>query len=367
MSSNQVQKLQDEIGQLQVEGERLQMEIRGDKERLADTTLEQYAQSVQPLPKNPVRVRRRLEGHLSKIYAMQWSRDSRQVVSAGQDGKLILWEALTANKLAAITLRSTWVMTCAISPSAQRVAVGGLDNNCTIYDLEAAKEALVASARAGLPTLSPLRVLDGHDGFVSECRFLNDREIITSSGDTTLCLWDVERGVCTQRFSGHSGDVMTFCLAQARADDPAGCRTILSGGCDATVRYWDLRTGQCQRIYVGQEGDVNSLSCFPDGQAFVSGADDGALRLFDLRADRELRRYAEDGRGVGVQACDFSHSGRTIYAAYDDSAVEVWDTLKGDRVAILQGHEARVTSLGISPDGCALCTASWDSTLRIWA
>ena len=43
----------------------------------------------------------------------------------------------------------------------------------------------------------------------------------------------------------------------------------------------------------------------------------------------------------------------------------MWDTLKGERVGVLTGHENRVSCLGVSSDGMALCTGSWDSTLRV--
>jgi WD40 repeat protein len=46
-----------------------------------------------------MRTRRTLRGHLAKIYAMQWSSDSRNVVSASQDGKLIVWDGFTTNKV----------------------------------------------------------------------------------------------------------------------------------------------------------------------------------------------------------------------------------------------------------------------------
>ena len=43
----------------------------------------------------------------------------------------------------------------------------------------------------------------------------------------------------------------------------------------------------------------------------------------------------------------------------------MWDTLKGERVGVLTGHENRVSCLGVSADGMALCTGSWDSTLKV--
>ena len=58
---------------------------------------------------------------------------SRNLVSASQDGKLIVWDSYSTNKVHAIPLRSSWVMTCAYAPSGSFVACGGLDNICSIY------------------------------------------------------------------------------------------------------------------------------------------------------------------------------------------------------------------------------------------
>ncbi|ELW52789.1 Guanine nucleotide-binding protein G(I)/G(S)/G(T) subunit beta-2 [Tupaia chinensis] len=57
---------------------------------------------------------------------------ARLLVSASQDGKLIIWDSYTTNKVHAIPLRSSWVMTCAYAPSGNFVACGGLDNICSI-------------------------------------------------------------------------------------------------------------------------------------------------------------------------------------------------------------------------------------------
>ena len=41
-----------------------------------------------------------------------------------QDGKLIVWDSYSTNKVHAIPLRSSWVMTCAYAPSGNYVACG---------------------------------------------------------------------------------------------------------------------------------------------------------------------------------------------------------------------------------------------------
>lgn len=58
-------------------------------------------------------------------------------------------------------------------------------------------------------------------------------------------------------------------------------------------------------------------------------------------------------------------AGRILFAGYNNYTVNVWDTLKCDRLSVLYGHENRVSCLKVSPDGTALATGSWDFNLRV--
>ena len=69
--------------------------------------------------------------------------------------------------------------------------------------------------------------------------------------------------------------------------------------------------------------------------------------------------------GKGVTGVAFSASGRYLFAAYDDTVCQVWDTLKGETAGELRGHAQRISCLGVASDGCALATGSWDGTLRV--
>ena len=104
---------------------------------------------------------------------------------------------------------------------------------------------------------------------------------------------------------------------------------------------------------------------FPNGDAFATGSDDASCRLFDIRADRELNAFTHDNILCGITSVAFSISGRLLFGGYDDWPCNAWDTLKGERVGVLTGHENRVSCLGVSSDGMALCTGSWDSTLKV--
>ncbi|CAG8613099.1 12415_t:CDS:2, partial [Acaulospora colombiana] len=287
----------DRIAAARKEAETLKEKIKLKKDTLADTTL--MAAEIDPLPRIVMK-----------------------------DGKLIVWDAPTTNKVHAIPLRSSWVMTCAYAPSGNFVACGGLDNICSIYNLKT-KEGSVKVAR----------------------------ELGAHTGDMTCMLWDIDAGTKVTEFNNHTGDVMSLSLAPNQ-------QIFVSGACDATAKIWDIRTGHCVQTFTGHESDINAVQFFPNGEAFGTGSDDASCRLFDLRADRELNQYTHDIILCGITSVAFSISGRLLFAGYDDFNCNVWDTLKGERVGVLAAHENRVSCLGVSTDGMALCTGSWDSLLK---
>jgi guanine nucleotide-binding protein G(I)/G(S)/G(T) subunit beta-1 len=128
---------------LRQQAESLKDNIKQKRKECRDTTMQQVCINVDPLGRVQMRTRRTLRGHLAKIYAMHWATDSRNLVSASQDGKLIVWDSYTTNKVHAIPLRSSWVMTCAYAPSGNFVACGGLDNICSIYNLKTKEGKLI--------------------------------------------------------------------------------------------------------------------------------------------------------------------------------------------------------------------------------
>ncbi|KAF3839259.1 hypothetical protein F7725_017976 [Dissostichus mawsoni] len=254
-----------EMEELRKEMENLKDQITAARKTFHDSTLQEAVAGVTVVGRVQLKTRKTL-----------------------RDGKLIVWDTITTNKVNAIPLKSSWVMTCAYAPSGNLVACGGLDNMCSIYNLKG-KDGNV----------KVMRELAAHTGYLSCCRFLSDTEIITSSGDCTCVLWDIETGTQKMVFAGHQGDAMS-------------------------------------------------------------------LGLYDLRADQELLTYQDPSIMCGVTSLAPSKSGRLLLAGHDDFNVNIWDMLKAERVGVLAGHDNRVSCIGVSSDGMACCTGSWDSFLKIW-
>ncbi|MCI4378910.1 hypothetical protein PGIGA_G00221720 [Pangasianodon gigas] len=289
----------ESVASLKVEAESLKVKLEQERAKLHDAELNQVAEKVEALGAFTLKSRRTLKGHSSKVLCMDWCSDKRRIVSSSQSENL------------------------------------------------AAKRKPVAV----------------HTNYLSSCSFTNsDMQILTSSGDGTCALWDVESGQLLQSFHGHSADVLSLDLAPSETGN-----TFVSGGCDKKANVWDMRSGQNIQSFDTHESDINAVKYYPSGDAFATASDDATCRLYDLRADREVAVYSKESVIFGASSVDFSLSGRLLFAGYNDYTVNIWDVLKGTRVAILYGHENRVSKVRVSPDGTAFCSASWDNTLRIWA
>lgn len=339
-----LQKLKDDIAQLRATKQNGGME---------GTT------SQNPNMQVSIRLRRALKGHFGKVYACMWAGAgaAEEIVSASQDGKLIIWNANTTYKKQAIPLRSSWVMTCAFEETTNNyVACGGLDNLCSVYKVDADPTSVSRATTE----------LSGHDGYLSCCRFIDDKRIVSSSGDSQCIVWDIEAGEQIQSHSDHNGDVMSVAIS------PTDKNLFVSGSCDVTCKLWDIRVKMCVSTFSGHESDINAVSFFPDGMAFGTGSDDSSCRLFDLRCYQEVNHFASDRILCGITSVAFSSSGRLLFAGYDDYTTHAWDVTKcNQRTSAYNsgsnGHENRVSCLGVSSNGNALCTGSWDTTLKVHA
>ncbi|KAL7669364.1 hypothetical protein ACOME3_010024 [Neoechinorhynchus agilis] len=346
------QDCKDELTGLLKELDSLKEKLEDEKKKYNDVELCVVAQKLENLCSFAIKPRRILKCCQSKVLDLDWSTDKRHMITTSQDGKMIVWDAFTSTKEHIVSTPTTWVMACAYSPSGNLVACGGLDNKVTTYSL---------IANTDMPRQK--KIIANHGQYISCCQFLNsDHQFLTGSGDGTAKLWDVESGTAMQVFTGHNADIMDIDVSPSEFGN-----VFVSASSDRTALVWDTRTGNYVQLFEGHESDVNCVCFYPSGDAVATGSDDAQCRLFDMRADRLISVYRKDSILFPCNDLDFSVSGRLLFSGHSDYCVNVWDALKCLRVAILYGHENKVSTLQVSPDGTALATGSWDSTIRVWA
>ena len=104
---------------------------------------------------------------------------------------------------------------------------------------------------------------------------------MTGSSDSTLCVWDVQRGEKLAKLTAHAGGVVQTHITQWR---------MLSAGSDGIVKVWDARTLACSATLAGHTGVVRSLQAKSDAEyTVVTSSDDATVKIWDLRFAKRSR------------------------------------------------------------------------------
>ncbi|MFO0966225.1 MAG: WD40 repeat domain-containing protein [Gemmataceae bacterium] len=133
----------------------------------------------------------------------------------------------------------------------------------------------------------------------------------------------------------------------------------------AFVELIDLKTGRDILLEEGHSGKVRTLDVNQDGSAIVSGGDDGAVLVWDVKTGKP-RRLIDLG-GNGAWSVAFSPSGKNVAAANHFSQVIVWDSASGKeqhRFSVSRPDDfARyATRIAFAPDGKTLGVATSSRT-----
>ncbi len=150
--------------------------------------------------------------------------------------------------------------------------------------------------------------------------------------------------------------------ANAIAFSPDG-RYALFASSDKSVRLHDIDAGRDLRRFIGHTASVWAVAFSPDGKRAVSGGADGTVRLWDVDTGREIKRL--DGHEGVVTAVTFSPDGRRALSGGYDHNVILWDLEAGRALREWEGRARYVNHVAFSPDGRRALVAA-GKALLLW-
>ena len=157
----------------------------------------------------------------------------------------------------------------------------------------------------------------------------------------------------------------------------AGTRSLVAKGPDQndTVRVWNTTTGRLKwslQAHVGERsggrvfGMATSVAWSPDGKYLAtSGAETIRIWNVSTRLDEQVLRVT-DGKEHSPLEMAWSHDGKYIASGSNNGEIVIWKVGSGERVFVLKGHSAVISSVAWSPDGKRLASSSYDKTVRVW-
>ena len=195
-----------------------------------------------------------------------------------------------------------------------------------------------------------LRTLRADAGVMAVAFSPDGRRLLTGDQEGAAVLWDVETGDRVRAFDAAAP------LLEDVAFTPDGRFAVGSTGHGGRLIVWDAATGEAT-AEVPLGADAYGVTATPDGRHAAVAVKDGTVRLIDVNAGEEVRRFAgwDDGETPsGFWGVAVSPDGATL-AGGGPHRIRLWDLAAGTPLRDLPGPGG---SLAFSPGGRRLTAVS---------
>jgi WD40 repeat protein len=141
-------------------------------------------------------------------------------------------------------------------------------------------------------------------------------------------------------------------------------KLFVTGHDDGKVRIWDAITGQIIHICAEHKFFISSVSIAPDSRWLVSASADKTLKSWNTLTGQCLQTYT--GHECLIYTVAIAPDSQWFASGSNDKTIKRWDTITGNCLNTYRGHKYQVNSVAITPDGQWFVSGSSDDTIKRW-
>ncbi|MFN0055539.1 MAG: c-type cytochrome domain-containing protein [Planctomycetales bacterium] len=221
----------------------------------------------------PLASHRTLTGHADSIYALAFSPDGTQLVTASYDKLLILWDVVSGAEKQTLKHHTAAVFAVAFSPDGKSLASVAADQTVKIWNVATGQRILTLTE----PT-KPLSAVAFHP---------QGHELAAVGADKMIRIYEWNGSVAKLKRSAFAHDAPLLAVAYS----PDGA-TLFTAGEDRRIKAWDVSQLHERHVYDNLADWPLTLALHPSGDQLAAGLYNGELLLLDPKSPNKLRNLA---------------------------------------------------------------------------
>ncbi|XP_036340841.1 F-box-like/WD repeat-containing protein ebi [Rhagoletis pomonella] len=250
--------------------------------------------------------------HKGPIFALKWNKRGNFILSAGVDKTTIIWDASTGQ--------------CTQQFSFHNAPALDVDWQTNVSFASCSTDQRIHVCRLGSDV--PIKTFKGHTNEVNAIKWCPQGHLLAScSDDMTLKIWSMKQDKCCHDLQAHSKEIYTIKWSPTGpgTQNPNTNLILASASFDSTVRLWDVDRGSCIHTLTKHTEPVYSVAFSPDGKYLASGSFDKCVHIWSTQSGQLVHSYK--GTGGIFEVC-WNSKGTKVGASASDGSVFVLDLRK---------------------------------------
>ncbi|PWN42150.1 putative platelet-activating factor acetylhydrolase ib alpha subunit [Ceraceosorus guamensis] len=278
------------------------------------------------LPSNdPSRI---LEGHRKQVISVVFHPTFSIVATASEDCDVKVWDWQSGECEATLKGHTQSVKDVDFDAKGQFLATSSADTQIKLWDSNNQWRCT--------------KTLAGHEHVVSAVRFLpGGAQLVSASRDETIRIWEASSGYCVRTIQGGA-----WIKCMSLAEDG---QTLVTGGDDQVAKAWNLNSAQSKAECREHAHVVDAIALAPaaaypalrqlggmpasnqnaPGLFAASGDRDKTIIIWDTASGQPVKKLL--GHDGWIRGLCWAPNGKFLLSCADDGKLKVWDLKQGGR------------------------------------